>query len=135
MKRALIAGISIFVAWTLLDAVGHRAALQPLYASADTILRPVSEMSPVLVTAVTILLVVIFVVGYTVFARPKSVVRGLLFGGLLGAALGVSSGFGTYIHSPIPVGLAWGWFALGTIKGLAAGAALGASIREGNHLV
>jgi hypothetical protein len=41
--------------------------------------------------------------------RPKSLAAGLCFGVLLGVALGASAGFGTYIHSPIPLMLAWGW--------------------------
>jgi hypothetical protein len=54
-------------------------------------------------------------------------------GGLLGAALGASASFGTYIHSPIPLALAWGWFILGTVKGLVAGMILGALIQENSN--
>ena len=50
---------------------------------------------------------------------------------LLGLALGTSVGFGTYIHAPIPLALAWGWFTAGSIKGVAAGAILGALVTEG----
>jgi hypothetical protein len=44
---------------------------------------------------------------------------------------GLSVGFGTYIHAPIPLALAWGWFIAGSIKGVAAGAILGAMVTEG----
>jgi hypothetical protein len=53
---------------------------------------------------------------------------GLVFGGLLGLALGISSGFGTFIHMPIPLSLAWGWFIAGWLKGLVAGGIAGALI-------
>ena len=130
MKRLFVAGIAVFVAWMLLDALAHRMLLQPLYESSASIWRPTSEMSPVLIGAVTVLLIVVFLTTYKVLVRPKSFAAGLYLGGLLGAALGASAGFGTYIHSPIPLALAWGWFVLGTVKGLIAGVILGALIRE-----
>lgn len=130
MKRLLAAGVAIFVAWTAVDALAHRAFLRPLYESGGALWRPLSEMSPALVTAVTVLLIGVFLAIYQRLVRPKSVTNGLWFGGLLGVALGASSGLGTYIHSPIPVALAWGWFILGTVKGLIAGALLGALVRS-----
>ena len=130
MKRLVVAGIAVFVAWSLLDALTHRLLLQPLYASSAGIWRPFSEMNPVLIIVVTVLLIVVFLTGYKVLVRPKSLAAGVYYGGLLGAALGVSAGFGTYIHSPIPLALAWGWFILGTTKGLVAGAILGALVHE-----
>jgi len=130
MKRLFVAGIAVFVAWTLLDALAHRMLLQPLYESNAGIWRPISEMNPVLIGVFTALLIIVFLTAYKVLVRPKSLVAGLYLGGLLGAALGASAGFGTYIHSPIPLAIAWGWFVLGTVKGLIAGVILGVLIRE-----
>jgi hypothetical protein len=133
MKRLLLAGIAVLVTWMLLDTVAHRLLLQPLYESSPRIWRPLSEMNPGLIGAVTVLLIAIFLAAYKVLVRPKSLAAGLCFGGLLGVALGASAGFGTYIHSPIPLTLAWGWFGLGTVKGCVAGVILGALIKEENH--
>ena len=133
MKRLLLAGIAVLVTWTLLDTVAHRLLLQPLYESSPRIWRPLSEMNPGLIGAVTVLLIAIFLAAYKVLVRPKSLAAGLCFGGLLGVALGASAGFGTYIHSPIPLTLAWGWFGLGTVKGCVAGVILDALIKEENH--
>jgi hypothetical protein len=133
MKRLLLAGIAVFVTWTLLDTWAHRLLLQPLYESSPSIWRPLAEMNPVLIGTVTVLLIAVFLAAYKVLVWPKSLAAGLCFGGLLGVALGASAGFGTYIHSPIPLTLAWGWFGLGTVKGLVAGVVLGAVIREENH--
>ena len=133
MTRLLLAGIAVFVTWTLLDTVAHRLLLQSLYASSPSIWRPFSEMNPGLIGAVTVLLIAVFLAAYKVLVRPKSLAAGLCFGGLLGVALGASAGFGTYLHSPIPLTLAWGWFGLGTVKGLVAGVILGAVIQEANH--
>ena len=133
MKRLFVAGIAVFAAWMLLDALTHRMLLQPLYESSASIWRPMSEMSPVLIGAVTVPLIVVFLTTYKVLVRPKSFAAGLYLGGLLGAALGASAGFGTYIHSPIPLALAWGWFVLGTVKGLIAGMIIGTLVRENNN--
>lgn len=133
MRRLIVAGIAVFVAWALVDVLAHRMLLQPLYESSASIWRPISEMNPALIVAVTALLIMVFLTAYKVLVRPKSLVTGLYLGGLLGAALGASAGFGTYIHSPIPLALAWGWFVLGTVKGLIAGVILGVLIRENSN--
>jgi hypothetical protein len=76
-------------------------------------------------------LIAIFVAAYWLLVRPKSLRAGLLLGLFLGVALGTSVGFGTYIHAPISLALAWGWFLAGSIKGIAAGAILGVLVTEG----
>ncbi len=131
MKHQLAAGAAILAAWTVLDIVAHRLVLARLYESSPSGLwRPASEMSALLVTGVTLMLIAVFVAMYQVLVRPKSVAAGIGLGGLLGVALGVSSGFGTYIHSPIPLAVAWSWFVHGTVKGLVAGVILGAWIHD-----
>jgi hypothetical protein len=129
--KPLAAGAAIFVAWTILDVLAHRLVLARLYESGPGGLwRPASEMSVLLVTGVTLVLIAVFVAMYHGLVRPKSLAAGIRMGGLLGLALGVSSGFGTYIHSPIPVAIAWSWFVHGTVKGLVAGVILGAWIHD-----
>jgi hypothetical protein len=63
---------------------------------------------------------------YWLLISPKSVGTGVGFGAVLGLALGVASGGGTYIHMPIPRALAWGWLVGEWLKGVVAGAILGA---------
>jgi hypothetical protein len=86
-------------------------------------------MSTALIIAATLILVLVFVATYGVLIQPRSLASAVLFGGLLGLALGTASGLGAYIHSPIPVRLAWGWFVLGTLKGIVAGVVLGMLVR------
>jgi hypothetical protein len=129
MKRLLLTGMAVFAIWVLVDTLAHRLLLQPLYALSPSIWRPLSEINPVLILAVTVFLIAVFLVAYKMLVRPKSLAAGLYFGGLLGVALGVSAGFGTFIHSPIPITLAWGWFGLGTVKGVLALSSVGSSTR------
>jgi hypothetical protein len=74
-------------------------------------------------------LIVCFALIYGLLVKEKSLASGIRFGALFGLAIGVSVGFGTYIHMPIPLTLAWGWFLGGWIKAIAAGAIVGALIK------
>ena len=127
--RLMLAAIVILVGWSAVDAVAHRRLLEPLYASCARLWRPLAEMSTTLIVAATLILVLVFVATYAALIQPKSLGSGVLFGSLLGLALGTASGLGTYIHSPIPAALAGGWFALGLLKGILAGAVLGMLVK------
>ena len=129
-KRLSLAGISILFAWMLIDLLAHRLFLAPIYASSAHLWRPFDQLNITLIYAVTVGLIAIFVASFRVLVRPKSLCAGLLYGLFFGLALGTAVGFGTYIHAPIPLALAWGWFIAGTIKGVAAGAILGAVVTE-----
>jgi hypothetical protein len=125
LKRTLLSGLAILIVWTVLDLVLHRFFLAPLYEMNATLWRPFNQMNVVLVYLVTFALIGIFVATYLLLVRPKSLRAGVAFGAFIGLALGISAGFGTYIHMPIPLTLAWGWFIGGWLKGVAAGAVVG----------
>src|SRR5262245_39894995 len=126
-KRLFLAGLSILFAWTLIDVLAHRLFLTPIYASTPHLWRRFDQMNVALISTVTFGLIAIFVASYRLLVRPRSLRAGLL----LGLILGTSVGFGTNIHAPIPLALAWGWFTAGPIKGVAAGAIVGALVTEG----
>lgn len=130
MKRSLATTLAILVVWTAVDAVAHGVLLARLYAASAALWRPMAEMNAWLVMAVRAILAMVFVATYRQLVRPKNFGAALSLGALLGVALGTASGLGTYIHSPISPQLALGWFALGTLKGLVAGAVLGGMVRE-----
>jgi hypothetical protein len=130
MKRPLGAGIAILAAWTLVDALTHRLFLAPMYEASSNLWRPFNQMSPALIYTVTVVLVGVFVGTYSLLVRPKSLGNGVLLGAFVGLALGIASGFGTFIHMPIPLSLAWGWFIAGWLKGVVAGGILGAVITD-----
>ena len=126
--RPLLAALAILVAWTPLDLLLHRLLLAPIYDASPGLWRPFDQMNVALIYVVTFVLIGVFVGVYQFLVRPKSLRAGLSLGAFIGLALGVSSGFGTFIHMPIPLALAWGWFLGGWLKGLAAGAIVGAVI-------
>ena len=131
--RPLLAALAILVAWTLLDFLLHRLLLAPVYDASQGLWRPFDQMNVALIYAVTFVLIGVFVGIYKFLVRPKSIRAGLLLGAFIGLALGVSAGFGTFIHMPIPIALAWGWFIGGWLKGLAAGAIVGALIIDSKN--
>ena len=128
MKRSLMAGTAILVAWMLLDLIGHRFVLAQIYEATASLWRPFDQMNVVLIYTVTVVLIGVFVGIYSLLVRPKSLGAGLVLGAFVGLALGISSGFGTFIHMPIPLSLAWGWLIAGWLKGLVAGSIVGAVI-------
>lgn len=130
LKPVLLSAVVIFIAWTVLDLLIHRYFLAPMYEDNASLWRPFDQMNVVLIYLVTFALIAIFIATYLLLVRPKSLFAGVEFGLFIGLALGISSGFGTYIHMPIPRALAWGWFVGGCLKALAAGAIVGLLVTE-----
>ncbi len=128
MRRSLTAAVEILAAWMLLDLIAHRFFLAPVYEATASLWRPFDQMNVVLIYAVTIVLIGVVIGIYSLLVRPKSLGAGLVLGALLGLALGTASGFGTFVHMPIPLSLAWGWFIAGWLKGFVAGGIAGAVI-------
>lgn len=128
MKRSLLAAVGVLVAWMLLDVIAHRFLLAPIYEATASLWRPFDQMNVVLIYTVTVVLIGIFIGIYSLLVRPRSLRAGLVLGAFVGLALGISSGFGTFIHMPIPISLAWGWLIAGWLKGLVAGGIVGAVI-------
>jgi hypothetical protein len=130
LLRLLLSALAILFAWTVFDVLMHRLILRPLYEQDTRLWRPFDQLNVVLIYLVIFTLIATFVLTYWLLIRPKSLAAGVGFGALLGLALGMAAGFGTYIHMPIPQALAWGWLIGGWMKGIAAGAILGALIRD-----
>ena len=128
MKRSLLTGFTILVAWMLLDLLIHRIFLAPIYEATKNLWRPFDQMNVVLIYTATLVLIGVFIGIYTWLVRPKSLAAGLGLGAFIGLALGISVGLGTFIHMPIPSPVAWGWFIGGWLKGLVAGAVIGVVI-------
>jgi hypothetical protein len=126
----VLSGVAILFAWTLFDILMHRLLLHPLYAQNTSLWRPFNQMNVGLIYVVTLILIATFIVTYWLLISPKSLGAGVGFGALLGLALGISAGFGTYIHMPIPRALAWSWLIGGWLKGVVAGAILGALVTQ-----
>jgi hypothetical protein len=131
LTTLLLSGLAILVAWTVFDVLLHRLALRSFYEQDPQLWRPFDQLNVVLIYLVTFTLIACYVLTYWLLIRPKSLAAGIGFGSFLGLALGLAVAGGTYIHMPIPRALGWAWLIGGCLKGIAAGAILGALIREG----
>jgi hypothetical protein len=129
LMQLLLSGLAILVTWTIFDVLMHRLLLRPMYEENSSLWRPFDQLNVVLIYVATFSLIGIIVGAYWLLINPKSLGAGVSFGAFIGLALGIASGLGTYIHMPIPRGLAWGWLIGGWLKGIAAGAIVGALIR------
>jgi hypothetical protein len=131
LMTLLLSGLAILVAWTVFDVLLHRLVLRPYYERDPQLWRSFDQLNVVLIYVVTFTLIACYVLTYWLLIRPKSLGAGISFGGFLGLALGLAVAGGTYIHMPIPRALAWAWLVGGCLKGIAAGAIIGALIRQG----
>jgi hypothetical protein len=98
MKRPLLTGLAILIAWMLLDVLLHRLFLAPLYEASRELWRPFDQMNVTLIYAVTIVLIGVFVGVYRLLVSPKSLGTGFALGAFVGLALGVSGRIG-HVHS------------------------------------
>jgi hypothetical protein len=128
-KQMIWAVLAILVAWLILDFLLHRLLLRSTYEGAANLARPIEQLNIPLVYFVMLVLILSFVLIYALLIEPKSLALGIKFGVLFGLAISISSGFGTYIHMPIPLGLAWSWFLGGWIKAIVAGVIVGLLIK------
>ena len=129
-KQIVWAVLAILVAWLFLDFLLHRLLLRSIYDTSATLWRPMDQMNLPLVYFVMLVLILSFVLIYGFLIGQKSLAAGIKFGVLFGLALSISAGFGTYLHMPIPLRLAWIWFLGGWIKVIAAGAIVGVLIKH-----
>jgi hypothetical protein len=125
-KKILLAGVGVFVAWSVLDFIIHGVLLQPSYAATPGLFRPQAEMKMVLMYIVVLIAALAFAAAYGWFVSPKNLMTGLKYGLVVGFGAGVSMGYGSYAAMPIPYVMALGWF-LGTwIEFTVAGLIVGA---------
>jgi len=128
MKKALIAVVAVFVAWTVLDYVIHQLILASTYAATANLWRPMEEMRMGLLSVVTLISSFVFVFIYFCFFAERGIGVGVKYGLLFGFGSGVSMAYGCFAVMPIPYHMALTWF-LGTmVETTVAGAIVGAIV-------
>lgn len=130
MKRVLLAAVTVFVAWSLLDFLLHGMILQPTYEATAALWRPMPEMKMGLMHLTNAFAAIGLTILYSRFVQPKSLRRGLNFGALWGLIHGITMGYGSYSYMPIPYHLAFAWFAGSVVAGAIGGIMLGALVKD-----
>ena len=130
MKRLIGAVVAVFVALQVLDFLIHMVLLKNQYAVSSQLWRPEAEMKMVLMTLVSLLFVVCFVLIYDLYFKYKCVKSGIIYGLILGIGIGANMGYGTYSVMPIPYMVALGWFLGVVVELTVAGLITGLIMRE-----
>jgi hypothetical protein len=125
IKRSVLAGVLVYVAWAIMDYLLHGILLKSIYEASAPLLRPLTEMKITLINVVKVILIACFILIYQRLITTKSLWVAIQYGTIYGLATGAAAGFGTYIHSPISLTLAWAWFAAGLAKMVVAGVIIG----------
>jgi hypothetical protein len=105
VKQMIWAFLAIFVSWLVLDFLLHRLLLRSTYDATANLWRPMDQLNLPLVYFVMLVLILSFELIYGFLIDNKSLGSGIKFGALFGLAISISSGFGTYIHMPIYMGV------------------------------
>jgi hypothetical protein len=125
VKKILLGGLAIFVAWEVLDFLIHGLILGSIYATLPNLFRAQADMKMGLMAVVALIGALAFAATYAWFVNPKSLATGAKYGLVWGFGSGVMMGYGSYSAMPLPYAMALGWF-LGswvefTVAGLLAG--------------
>lgn len=111
-KRFALACLAVYVTYQVLNIVIHQVLLAETYGALAAVFRPGAELVSkawisLLTSAVT---VVIFCYLYTRLERKPGRFAGLRYGVLVGALVGVSMSYESYMLYPITLALANAWF-------------------------
>ncbi len=115
-KRFIIASISVFVTFLVLDFLVHGVILSGTYAILQGVWR--SDMNRImwmmyLATFVfSFVFTWLFVRGY----RKGEIMEGLVFGLVMGTGMNIMAAMGQYVMYPLPGAMCVKWFIFGTIE-------------------
>ena len=114
MKRAMLAMLAIFVAWSVMDFLLHGVILKTEYEATAALWRPMEEMKMGLIHFTVFVSAFVFVYIYYRFFNEKTLDAAMKWGVLFGVCVGFSMGIGTYAVMPVSETMAMAWV-FGTI--------------------
>lgn len=129
-KRNILAIITVFVTWSVMDFIIHSVILSETYAATAQLWRPMEEMKMGMIYLTGIVSAVTFVLIYSKFFAEKSVIRGVQYGMLFGLGVGFAMGYGSYAVMPIPYKLAFVWFIGSLVEATAGGIIVGFIVKD-----
>ena len=132
LKQTTWSVIAVFILWSVLDFLIHSVLLQSTYQETAHLWRPMDEMKMPLMSFVTLIFSICFVSIYSYLIDSKSLQSGIKYGVIFGVATGTSMGFGSYCYMPIPLSLAFSWFAASLVELSLAGLVVGLVIKTSN---
>lgn len=129
-KKAILAVLAVFVAWSVLDFIIHGLILGGQYQATADLWRPENEMMMGLMYFVTLVSAAAFVGIYALLVCRKEMGRAIQYGLLFGVSVGIGMGYGFYSVSPITHTIALVWFLGTVVETTVAGVLLGLIVKE-----
>lgn len=129
LKGIVLAIVAIFIAWSALDFIIHGMLLKETYEATAHLWRTIQDTNMMLMHAVTLAVVICFVLLYQRCVSEKSVAMGLKLGVLFGLAAGIMSA-SAYVYMPISLMLAIDWFIGTLVKFVIAGWLVGLFVKS-----
>jgi hypothetical protein len=129
-KKIFLAGVLVFILWSVLGFIMHGLILKSDYASTASLWRPMAEMKMGLMYVTIFITALAFSAIYGYLVTKKSPMAALTYGLLYGIAVGVGMGYGTYSMMPIPYCMALTWFLGTVIEAVLGGLLLGLIIKN-----
>lgn len=128
VKQWISAWLAVFVAWALLDIVGHGLIFGSMYAALPGVWRPRAEIKIWTIYAGVLVTAAAFVAIFVLQIQSRGLIAGLAYGLLFGLAMGSSLACGGYAVHPIQAELAIGWFVLAMVEYAIAGILVGSIV-------
>lgn len=129
MRHWISAWLGVFLAWSVLDFIGHGLIFGSLYAAMPGVWRPQGEMKIGVIYLGVFTAAGAFAAIYKLQIQSRGLVAGLLYGLLFGLANGANLACGGYAVHPIQAELALGWFILTLVEGSVGGLIVGWIVR------
>ncbi|MDR4497524.1 MAG: hypothetical protein MRK02_06325 [Candidatus Scalindua sp.] len=130
VKKIIIAIISVFILWSIIDFVIHGIILTDAYEATAKLWRPMEEMKMGLMRIVVLISSIVFVLIYAIFFSEQNIKSGLKYGTLFGIGAGISMGYGSYAVMPVPYSMAFTWFVGVVIEAALGGLLIGVIIKN-----
>lgn len=115
-KRYLLTCLALFVLALAWNALVHLVLLRDARAAVEHLLRPDFKEKAWLSLLGTAAMIVVFVGGYSRFARTGSVRESVFYGVCFAALAGILVDLNQYVLYPIPAWVALVWFGGGLVE-------------------
>lgn len=130
LKKVGLTGIVVFLVWSALDFVIHGVILTDAYTATADMWRPMDEMKNGLMSIVTLIAALSLVYVYSEMVSVKSMANALKYTLVIGLGMAMSFAYGSYSVMEIPYTMALIWFLGSMVEYAAAGAIIGAMVKE-----
>jgi hypothetical protein len=115
-KKFVISVLAVFIAYEAVNSFIHLIALREYYEELAHLWRNDMQQKMWVMYMTSVVQAIIFVYFFTVGFVGRGVREGVRFGFIFGILMCFVSIFNQYAVYPVPLGLAWQWFAYGLIQ-------------------